>query len=131
MNFTPKGIRIRNSKIRIALSDLQLSAFTFAKGFESITQRFESPCFVLYNSSFRDSNRYVGDSNPCLVSLHVFHEGFESLNGQFESVALSIFSFFTWDSNRLIKDLNRSTSISLLEFGFESLHEGFKSPSSV
>ena len=46
-------------------------------------------------------------------------------------MALSISSFFTWDSNHLIKDSNRSTSISLLEFGFKSLYEGFESPLSV
>ena len=46
-------------------------------------------------------------------------------------MALSFSSFFTWDSNRLIKDSNRSSSNCLLEFGFESLHEGFESPSVV
>ena len=46
-------------------------------------------------------------------------------------MALSFSFFFIGDSNRFIKDSNQSTSISLLEFGFESLHEGFESPSSV
>ena len=46
-------------------------------------------------------------------------------------MALSFSYFFTWDSNRLIKDSNRSSSNCLLEFGFESLHEGFESPSLV
>ena len=42
-------------------------------------------------------------------------------------MALSFSFFFIWDSNLLIRDSNRSTSICLLEFGFKSLHEGFKS----
>ena len=46
-------------------------------------------------------------------------------------MALSFSSFFIWDSNRLIKDSNRSPSICLLKFGFESLQEGYESPSLV
>ena len=120
LNFAPRGIRICNSKIRIALFDLQPSAFTFAKGFESITRRFESHCLVLHNSSFRDSNRCVGDSNPCFSLsscssweiriiewviridgsqlLFFLHRGFKSLDFGFESINLK----------------------TLLEFGFES-----------
>ena len=101
-------IRIRNSKIWIVVWP---SAFTFAKGFESITRRFESPCLVLHNSRFRDSNRCVGDSNPCFnlstcsswriwitvwviwidgSLLHFFlHQGFESLDWRFESINLN------------------------------------------
>ena len=55
-------IRIRNSKIQIALFGLQLQ---LAKGFESIIRRFELPCLVFHNTRFRDLNRCVGDSNPC------------------------------------------------------------------
>ena len=110
LNFAPRGIRIHNSKIRIALFDLQSSAFTFAKGFESVTRRFESPSLVLHLSRLEDSNRCVGDSNPFFSSL---------------------FMFFMRDSNRLNRDSNRSSWICLLEFGFESLHEGFESPSLV
>ena len=101
LNFASKGIRIRNSKIRIALSNLQPSAFTFAKGFESITRRFESPCLVLYNSSFRDSNRCLKDSNPCFSSL---------------------FMFFIKDSNRLMGiRIGGSQLLFFLHMGFESL----------
>ena len=110
LNFAPRGIRIRNSKIWIALSDLQSSVYTFAKGFESITRRFESPSLVLHLSRLGDSNRCVGDSNLFFSSL---------------------FMFFMRDSNRLNRDSNRSSWICLLEFGFESLHEGFESPSLV
>ena len=46
-------------------------------------------------------------------------------------MALSFSSFFTRDSNRLIEDSNWSISITLLEFRFELLDEGFKSPSSI
>ena len=106
LNSAPRGIRIRNSKIRIALSDLQSSVYTFAKGFESVTRRFESPSLVLHLSRLGDSNRCVGDSNPFFSSL---------------------FMFFMRDSNRLNRDSNRSSWICLLEFGFESLHEGFES----
>ena len=103
----------------------------FVKGFESITRRFESPCLVLHNSRFRDSNHCVGDSNPCFnlytcsswgiritvwvirISgsqlLFFLYQGFESLDWRFESVNLT----------------------TLLEFGFESLHEGFELPLSV
>ena len=122
-------IRIRNSNIWIALSDLQTSAFTFAKGFESITRRFESPCLVLHNSRFKDSNRCVGDSNPCFnlftcslwgiwITMWVIRIGGSQL-------------LFTRDSNLLIENSNRSISTILLEFGFKSFHEGFESPSPV
>ena len=46
-------------------------------------------------------------------------------------MALCFTSFFTRDSNRCVGDSNRSISITLLEFGFESLDEGFESPSLV
>ena len=122
----PRGIQISNSKIRIALFDLQPSAFTVAKGFESITRRFESPCLVLHNSSFRDSNRCLWDSNPCFSLSSCSSWEIRITNGWFESMALNISSFFKRDSNRLIGDSNQSILIT-----FESLHEGFKSLSSV
>ena len=152
LNFAPWGIRIRNSKIRIALSDLQPSAFTFAKGFESITRRFESPSLVLQNSRYKDSNRCVGDSNPFFSSLFMFfmrdsnrwmgirfggsqhlfflHMGFESLDWGFESVNLN---FLTEIWIQISSWGIRITFVSLnfLKYGLESLYEGFESPSSV
>ena len=123
LNFAIRGIRIRNSKIRIALFwpsvfclyfcqririrnskiwiALWPSAFTFAKGFESVTRRFKSPSLVLHNSSFRDSNCCVGDSNPYFSSL---------------------FMFFVRDSNRCIGiQIGGSQLLFFLHMGFESL----------
>ena len=144
-------IQIRNSKIRIVLSDLRPSAFTFTKGFEFITQRFELPCLVLYNSKFKDSNRYVRDSNPffnlysCFSwgilitewviqidgSQHLFflHKGFESLDLKFESVDLNnLTRIWIWIASWGIRIA--FVSLNFLEFGFKSPFEGFESLSS-
>ena len=90
-------------------SDLQSSVFLFAKGFESVSQRFESPSLVHQNFRYRDSNRCVGDSNRLSQIWILRHEGFESLWG---------------DSNRL------SEIWILRQEGFESVTQRFESLSS-
>ena len=150
MNFKPRGIRIRNSKIRIALSDLQPVAFTLAKGFESITRRFESPCLVLHNSSFRDSNHCVGDWYSCF-SLSSCSLCEIRITEWVIPIGQPQFPYWNLDSNLFMRDSNRLrqselfrmwiriamgririafVSLHFLECGFESLYEGFKSPSS-
>ena len=102
----------------------------FVKGFESITQKFESSCLVLHNSRFRDSNRCVGDSNPCFNLFTYFHEGFESLYKWFKSVALNFTFFFTRDSNLLDEIRIIPFKHPLLESRFEFVEQGFESWSS-
>ena len=114
------------------------SAFTFVNGFESITRRFKLPCLVLHNSSFRDSNPCFSLSSCSLWGIritkwviriggsqHLFflHMGFESINLNFlTEIWIQISS---WGIRIAFISLNS------LECGFESLWEGFKSPSSV
>ena len=94
--------------------------------------------------AMRDLNRCVGDSN-CLSEIWILRqEGFESITRRFESPCL-VFHNSNWGFKSV--NLNLLTgiwiwitswgiriafvSLNSLECGFESLWEGFESPSSV
>ena len=134
-----------------SLFDLQPSTFTFAKGFESITRKFESSCLVLHNSRFKNSNRCGGDSNLCFnlytcsswgiritvwviridgYLLHFFlHQRFESFDWRLESVNLNNLTGI-WIRIASWRIWIAFASLNFLELGFESPFEGFESPSS-
>ena len=123
----------------------------FMKGFEFITQRFESSCLVLHEGFeslcrwfesvlqslhlffIRDSNRCIGDSNPWLLASLLLHQGFESLEWWFESVYQSI-PCWNLDSNSLRRDSNHSIIEQLFRpfvvSKFEFVIQGFESRSS-
>ena len=98
----------------------------FVKGFEFITQGFELPCFVLHEFEFKDSNRYVGDSNSCFNLFTCSSWGIRIAVLVIRIRGSQLHFFFTRDSNHLNGDSNQSIKVSLIGIRIRILLRGIR-----